>query len=280
MARILDICVISDVHLGTYGCHAEELLEYLKSIQPKALIINGDFIDAWQFKKRYFPKSHLELIQYVIAMAISGVKVYYITGNHDDILRKFSDVSIGPIVLKDSLVLKLNGKKHWFFHGDIFDTSVMISPTLAMWGGKGYDYLIRINRLINRMREKLGKPRISFSKRIKNSVKQAVKFIGDFEQLAIKHAVKNQFDYVVCGHIHRPVIRENQGADNSTTYMNSGDWIENLSALELVDGKWKLFLYEESLLQRSALPKSNGEMVSSAKLRKRIKATKNLLRFW
>jgi UDP-2,3-diacylglucosamine pyrophosphatase LpxH len=272
--------VISDVHLGTYGCHAEELLEYLKSIKPKALIINGDFIDAWQFKKRYFPKAHLELIQHVIEMAISGVKVYYITGNHDDILRKFSDVSIGPIVLKDSLVLKLNGKKHLFFHGDIFDTSVLISPTLAMLGGKGYDYLIRLNRMINSIRERFGKPRISFSKRLKNSVKQAVKFIGDFELLAIKHAVKNQCDYVICGHIHRPVIRKNQGENRSVTYMNSGDWIENLSALELVEGQWRLFMFEESDLHKIVIPKSNGEMVSTSALRKSFKATKDLLRFW
>ncbi len=149
-----------------------------------------------------------------------------------------------------------------------------------MLGCKGYDYLIRLNRIVNRIRERFGKPRISFSKQVKNSVKQAVKFIGDFEQLAIKHAVKNSCDYVVCGHIHRPVIRKNQGENASVTYMNSGDWIENLSSLELVDGKWRLFLYEESGLQKTVIPNSNGEMVNTSNLRKRFKATKDLLRFW
>ena len=272
--------MISDVHLGTYGCHAEELLKYLKSIRPKVLVINGDFIDAWQFKKRYFPKAHLELIQHVIQMAISGIKVYYITGNHDDILRTFSDVSIGPIVLKDSLVLKLSGKKYWFFHGDIFDASVMISPRLAMLGGVGYDYLIRINRTVNRLRERLGRPRISFSKAVKNSVKRAVKYVGDFEELAVKHAAKNSCDYVICGHIHRPIIQPDQGPNKDITYMNSGDWIENLSALELFEGEWKLFMFEQSELSSSVLPERINQEAPTASIKQRFKATRDLLRFW
>lgn len=247
MKKILDICVISDVHLGTYGCHAEELLAYLKSIKTKALVINGDFIDAWQFKKKYFPKSHLELIDHVLQMAISGVKVYYITGNHDDVLRKFSDISIGHIELRDSLVLQLNGKKHWFFHGDIFDASVLISPRMAMLGGIGYDYLIRANRVINRWRARFGRPRVSFSKAIKDGVKRAVKFAGDFESMAVTHAEKQGYEYVICGHIHRPVITQCAGTEGNVTYMNSGDWIENLSALEYSNSKWSLYRYHDSV---------------------------------
>ncbi len=245
MKRSLDISVISDAHLGTYGCHAEELLRYLRSIKPRILIINGDFIDGWQFRKKYFPRTHLEVIHEVIQMAIQGVKVYYITGNHDDFLRKFSDVDTGPIHLKDSLILQLQNEKYWFFHGDIFDASVMISPSLARIGGLGYDYLIRINRFVNRWRARLGMGKISFAHAVKRSVKHAVRYISDFEKLAVQHAVKKDCQYVICGHIHRPTITRHEMADGTgVTYMNSGDWVENLSALEMRDGQWRIYKYE------------------------------------
>src|SRR6056297_3924575 len=121
MKRELDIVILSDVHLGTYGCHAKELHNYLKSIQPKTLILNGDFIDIWQFRKRYFPKEHLQVIQRILKMSARGTKVYYITGNHDEALRRYSDFSSGNIHLRDKLELQLNGKSYWIFHGDIFD---------------------------------------------------------------------------------------------------------------------------------------------------------------
>lgn len=254
MKRNLDICVISDVHLGTYGCHAEELLAYLKSVKVKTLIINGDFIDGWQFKKKYFPKAHLEVINYVIQMAISGVKVYYITGNHDDVLRKFSDIAVGPIHLKDSLTLKIQGEYHWFFHGDIFDASVLISPRLAMIAGKGYDYLIRMNRFVNKVRMRFGKTRVSISGQVKQQVKRAVKFVTDFEELAVKHAVKQNYNYVICGHIHRAVIQKHIINDKEVVYMNSGDWVESLTALEYKGGQWRLFVYEQADLK---LPRSS-----------------------
>ena len=284
MIRTVDICVISDVHLGTYGCHADELMTYLKSIKPKVLVINGDFIDAWQFKKKFFPKAHLELIRHVIDMAISGVKVYYITGNHDDVLRRFADMSIGLIHLKDSLSLQLNGEKYWFFHGDIFDASVMISPQLAALGGKGYDYLIRLNRLINRMRERMGKPRISISKRVKSQVKRAVKYISDFETLAVRHGARMNCDYVVCGHIHRPTIERRTIKGHTLTYMNSGDWVENLSALELVNGEWRMFMYEESNLHMTPvirhLDVKKDDSNEPARLKQKVLSTKQMLKLW
>lgn len=249
MKRNLDICVISDAHLGTYGCHAEELLNYLKSVKPRILILNGDFIDGWQFRKKFFPKSHLEVIHEVIQMAIQGVKVYYITGNHDDFLRKFSDVDTGPIHLKDSLILQLQNEKYWFFHGDIFDASVMLSPWLAKMGGLGYDYLIRFNRFVNRWRMRLGFGKVSFSHKVKHSVKHAVRYISDFEKLAVQHACKKDCNYVICGHIHRPVITKyDMQEGRCVTYMNSGDWIENLSALEMRDGQWRIYTYDPNVI--------------------------------
>ena len=119
--RKVEVAVISDVHLGTYGCHAKELLDYLSSIKPKILVLNGDIIDIWQFRKSYFPSKHLEVIKKIISMSTKGTKVYYITGNHDEFLRKYTDLSMGNLFLTDKHLLEIEGKKHWIFHGDVFD---------------------------------------------------------------------------------------------------------------------------------------------------------------
>jgi UDP-2,3-diacylglucosamine pyrophosphatase LpxH len=246
LKREVDIVVISDVHLGTYGCHAKELLQYLKSIQPKVLVLNGDFIDIWQFRKKYFPKEHLQIIQRILKMSGQGTKVYYITGNHDDILRRYSDFSAGNIHLRDKLILHLNGKSYWIFHGDVFDVFIKFSPWIARMGGKGYDMLIQINRFINQIRAAMGKPRMSFAKRVKYQVKEAVKFVSDFEETAIKLAAEQGYDYVICGHIHRPQMRVVNDHQKPVTYLNSGDWVESLTALEYHWGQWTLYEYDEA----------------------------------
>ena len=245
MKRPVDIVVLSDVHLGTYGCHAEELLSYLKSIKPKVLILNGDIVDIWQFRKYYFPKEHIEVINRIMKMSLSETKVYYLIGNHDDTLRRFMPYSAGNIHLRDKLILQFEGKKYWFFHGDIFDVSIKYSRFLAKLGGQGYDLLIRFNRLVNNLRHRLSMPRISIASNVKRGVKKAVKFIRDFEETAIDLAIKQKYDYVVCGHIHKPEIREAVTAQGKVTYMNSGDWVENLTSLELVNGKWQIYRYEK-----------------------------------
>ncbi len=234
------------MHLGTYGSHAKELNNYLSSIKPKTLILNGDIIDAWQFRKSYFPKSHLKVIQRIIGMASKGTKVYYITGNHDEILRKFSDMNMGNFSLVDKLILELDDKKAWIFHGDVFDASVQHSKWIAKLGGLGYDYLILCNRFANWCLAKLGKEPYSFSKKIKASVKKAVKFISDFETTATDLAIEKKYDYVICGHIHEPKILTKENKHGSTVYLNSGDWIENLTALEYHKKRWKLFSYAQS----------------------------------
>ncbi len=244
--RNVELVVISDVHLGTYGSHAKELNNYLSSIKPKTLILNGDIIDAWQFRKSYFPKAHLRVIQRIIGMASKGTKVYYITGNHDEILRKFSDMNMGNFALVDKLVLELDDKKAWIFHGDVFDASVQHSKWIAKLGGLGYDYLILINRFVNWCLAKLGREPYSFSKKIKASVKKAVKFISDFETTATDLAIEKNYDYVICGHIHEPKIATIENKHGSTLYLNSGDWIENLTALEYHKKRWKMFSYKAS----------------------------------
>ena len=245
MARDVDVVVISDTHLGTYGCQAKELFTYLKSVSPKTLIINGDFIDIWQFSKSYFPKYHLKVIKKIIDLASKGTEVVYILGNHDEFLRRFADTSFGNIELTNKKIMTLDGKKAWFFHGDVFDASVQHSKWIAKLGGIGYDFLIRLNVLTNWLLTKLGKEKYSFSKKIKNNVKNAVKFIGDFENAATELAIENEFDYVICGHIHQPQIRHVESKNGNCTYLNSGDWIENLTALEYHNKNWSIYTFNK-----------------------------------
>lgn len=259
--RPVDILVVSDVHLGTYGCHSKELLKYLKSIAPKQVILNGDIIDIWQFNKRYWPKSHMKVIKLFMDWIAKGVKVYYVTGNHDEMLRKFTGFQMGSLQIVNKVVLPLNGKNAWFFHGDVFDVTMQHSKWVAKLGAKGYDLLILLNRAINYMSKKLGKGPISMSKKIKNGVKSAVKFINNFERTAADIAIENQYDYVVCGHIHQPEIRQIRTDKGEVTYLNSGDWIENLTALEYNDGKWQLYNYYEDFKTLNKAEDINDEVL-------------------
>ena len=245
--RSVELVVLSDIHLGTYGCHAKELLAYLSTIKPKTLILNGDIIDIWQFRKSYFPKSHLKVVKKLIDFASKDTKVYYITGNHDEMLRKFSNTSMGNFSIVDKVVLELDGKKAWFFHGDVFDSSVHHAKWIAKLGGIGYDYLILLNRFVNWVLIRMGKEPYSLSKKIKSSVKKAVKFISDFETTAADLAIENHYDYVVCGHIHEPIITVKENKKGSVTYLNSGDWIENLTALEYHRKRWKLYRHTNEI---------------------------------
>ena len=246
--RKLDILVLSDVHLGTYGCHATELLHYLKSVKPKIVILNGDIIDIWQFSKRYWPKAHMKVIKQILHWMGKGVKIYYITGNHDEMLRKFVGFKMGSLRIVNKVILPLeNGKTAWFFHGDVFDITMQHSKWLAKLGAIGYDTLILINRVVNFISEKVFKKgKLSLSKKIKNSVKSAVKFINSFEQTAADIAIENKYDFVVCGHIHQPEMREITNDQGKTMYLNSGDWIENLTALEYVNNEWSIYRFNEN----------------------------------
>lgn len=245
--RKIDVAVISDVHLGTYGCHATELLRYLRSIHPEILILNGDIIDIWAFRKKYFPAAHMQVIKEITSKISQGTKVFYITGNHDEMLRRYSGFSLSNFQLDDKLLLELGNKKAWFFHGDVFDTSTKgAAKWLAKLGGKGYDILILLNRIINRALELSGQEKMSFSKRVKQSVKRAVKWIGDFEQCAAELAIDRNYDYVICGHIHQPQDRIIKTEKGQIRYLNSGDWVENLTSLEYYENDWHIYQYEEA----------------------------------
>lgn len=257
--RAVDIVVISDVHLGTYGCHAKELLHYLKSIKPKVVVLNGDIIDVWQFSKNYWPKSHMKVVKYLIAWISKGVRTYYITGNHDEMLRRFVGMKMGSLRIVNKVMLDLdNDEKAWVFHGDVFDVTMQHSKWLAKLGATGYDTLILVNRFVNFISEKVFKKgKLSLSKKIKNSVKSAVKFINNFEQTAADIGISNKYDYVICGHIHHPDMRVISNEHGSITYLNSGDWVENLSALEYKNGTWSISRFNDIDRVDMALAENN-----------------------
>lgn len=256
--REVEVVVLSDIHLGTYGCHAKELVAYLKSVSPKVLILNGDVIDGWAFSKRYFPNSHMAVLSEFFKMMKKGTQVIYITGNHDEFLRKYTDLSMGNLFLTDKYLLEIEGKKHWIFHGDVFDhTTSGGAKFIAKLGGMGYDWLILVNRAINWILEKFGKGKVSLSKKVKNSVKKAVKFIGDFEKKATEIAINNHYDYVICGHIHQPADKIWTTEKGSVHYLNSGDWIENLSWLEYNHGEWRLKFFNEKDFEKPIIEKND-----------------------
>jgi UDP-2,3-diacylglucosamine pyrophosphatase LpxH len=253
--RNIEVLVLSDIHLGTYGCHATELVNYLRSIQPKVLILNGDIIDIWQFRKHYFPASHMQVIKEIFSLMSKGTQVIYITGNHDESMRRYSGLHMGNLQLADKYVMNIDGKKTWIFHGDVFDATTKGSAKIiAKLGGHGYDLLILVNRAINWLLHLVGREKMSLSKKVKNGVKKAVSWIGDFEQTAAELAIEKDYQYVVCGHIHQPQIRTVKTDKGSVIYMNSGDWIENLTSLEYNNGEWEIYQYNE---KEMAIPKAD-----------------------
>lgn len=254
--RDVELVILSDIHLGTYGCHAEELLRYLKSIRPKRLVLNGDIIDMWQFSKRYWPKSHMQVIKHITSLLTKNTKITYLTGNHDEMLRKFAGFRLGSFRIDNKALLTLNGKKAWIFHGDVFDVTMQHSKWLAKLGAIGYDTLILINTTVNWIMSKMGREKISLSKRVKDSVKTAVKFINNFEKTAADIAIENQYDYVICGHIHQPEMRKITTEKGEVMYLNSGDWIENLTSLEFDGTDWRIYRYQDDKHAQSVkLPK-------------------------
>lgn len=257
------VVVISDVHLGTYGCQAKELLKYLKTIKPQILILNGDIIDIWQFKKRYWPKDHMMVVKQVMHMMAKGVKLIYIPGNHDEMMRKFVGFKLGNLKIVNKYLLEVDGKTAWVFHGDVFDVTMQYSKWLTKLGSVGYDLLILLNSFINYISMKLGRGKVSLSKKIKDSVKGAVKFINRFEETCADIAIEKGYEYIVCGHIHKPEIKQMENTMGSVEYLNSGDWVENLTSLEYYNGKWHLYKYHQD------------ETAKNLKLKQKNKAEKS-----
>ncbi|WP_044171323.1 UDP-2,3-diacylglucosamine diphosphatase [Flectobacillus major] len=235
--------VISDLHLGSEGAKAKEVVSFLKSTSCDILIMNGDIIDGWQLKKGgSWKKKHTAFFRAVLKMIEEqGTKVVYIRGNHDDFLDQIIPFQLGKqFSIRKDYVLK-SGKKQFFItHGDIFDSVTSQMKWLAHLGDIGYTFLLSINKLYNQYRAWRGLPYYSFSQRIKQQVKKAVNHVSDFEEKLAELALANDCEGIICGHIHKPEIKN----INQVTYMNSGDWVESLSALvEDHQHNWSLIHY-------------------------------------
>ena len=244
--RPVDVVVISDLHLGTYGCKAQDISNYLKSIAPQMLILNGDIFDGWQFSKRYFPVAHMQVIKEIMKLMSHGSRVIYITGNHDEMLRRYSDLQLGNFQLTDKIVMEINGKMTWIFHGDVLDNTTNGSAKLlAKMGSAGYGLLIQLNRSINFCMKLIGRDKVSLSKSVMDGVNKAIVKIEQFEQTVADLAIQKKYDYVICGHIHQPQQRTIETKEGSVIYLNSGDWVENMTSLEYELGEWKVYQYDE-----------------------------------
>ncbi|WP_462316898.1 UDP-2,3-diacylglucosamine diphosphatase [Marinilabilia sp.] len=242
--RRIKASVISDLHLGTYGCKAPQILDYLKGIDPEILVLNGDIVDGWQFTRSYFPPSHLKVVRQLIKMMEHGTKLIYVAGNHDEVMRRFSGLKLGNFSFVNKVVLKIDGKKSWIFHGDVFDVFMHHSKWLARLGAKGYGMLTIINKVVNGILSVFGKKRLSISKSIKERVKGSGQAISRFERTVAGLAVEKEYDYVICGHIHTPADKTIATDKGEIRYLNSGDWVENLTALEYENGEWQLKYWE------------------------------------
>lgn len=248
--RCVDVAVLSDVHLGTYGCHAREVVTYLKSISPQLLILNGDIIDIWQFSKHYFPSTHVAVVKEILNLMTSGTRVIYVTGNHDEMLRRYSDLQLGQFQLTDKLVIEIDNKMTWIFHGDVFDnTTKGGAKFLAKLGSNGYAVLLGFNRFTNKLMKLIGREKVSLSEKVMQKVNESFIKIDDFETLVAELAIEKKYAYVICGHIHQPQKRVINNKNGTVVYLNSGDWVDHLTALEYHDNDWHIYKYEDSKMK-------------------------------
>lgn len=230
---------ISDIHLGTSGCQANYLLDFLRHNDSEYLYLVGDIIDGWQLKKGwYWPQAHNDVVQKIMRKARKGTQVVYIPGNHDEAARQFCDLAFGEIQVRgEAFHTTLAGKRLWIVHGDLFDGVIQHAKWLAYLGDSAYTLILLLNRWFNRVRSKLGFQYWSLSQYLKHQVKNAVNFISSFENAMTDEARRRGCDGVVCGHIHKAEIRDIDGV----LYCNDGDWVESLSALvETMEGELKI----------------------------------------
>jgi len=230
---------ISDVHLGTPGCRADALLDFLRRTECDTLFLVGDIIDGWQLRRSwYWPQAHNDVVQKLLRKVRKGTRVIFVPGNHDAFARKYLGHSFGGIeVVHEWIHTTADGRRLWITHGDLFDGVIQCAKWLAYVGDWAYELTLKFSSQLNRLRGRLGLPYWSLSRYLKLKVKRAVSFIGDFEQAVAREAHKRGVDGVVCGHIHHAELRR----IDDLIYANDGDWVESLSALvEHADGSLAL----------------------------------------
>lgn len=256
---------ISDVHLGTKGCQAEVLLDFLKHCDAEFVYLVGDIVDGWRLKRSwYWPRSHNDVVQKLLRKARKGSHIIYVPGNHDEFLRHYYDLSFGDIEIKNNPIhTTADGRRLLIIHGDQYDNVMMCSRWLAYLGDNAYEMLLRLNQPINKIRRLLGLSHWSLSAFLKLKVKNAVNFISCFEEVVASDAKDKNVDGVVCGHIHHAEIRD----INGLTYYNDGDWVESCTALvEHMDGKMEIIHwldhYNQRQLQERMAKKERGNQNS------------------
>ena len=230
---------LSDIHLGTRGCQAERLLDFLRCHDADTIYLVGDIVDGWQLKSAwYWPQTHNDVVQKLLRKARKGARLVYVPGNHDEFLRDYYGTHFGGIeVVASAIHIGADGRRYLVIHGDLFDIVIKHARWLALLGDKAYDLVIAINTLFNRLRRRLGLTYWSLAQWAKLSVKNAVNFIGEFEHTLAAEARRHGLDGVVCGHIHSAAVRR----AGDFTYVNCGDWIESCTAIaEHADGRMEI----------------------------------------
>jgi len=239
---------ISDIHLGTPGCQAHALLDFLKHVDSDHLFLVGDIIDGWQLRRSwYWPQSHNDVVQKLLRKARKGTRVIFIPGNHDEFARRYVEHNFGGVDVADEWIHETaDGRRLWITHGDLFDGVIQCAKWLAHVGDSLYEFTLRLNRHLNSLRVRLGLPYWSLSKYLKRKVKRAVSYVGDFEAAVAREARRRGVHGVVCGHIHHAELREIDGI----LYANDGDWVESLTALvEHADGRLEIIDWSQRVLQ-------------------------------
>ena len=226
---------ISDIHLGTPGCQAEALLDFLRRVECETLYLVGDIIDGWQLRRNwYWPQAHNDVVQKILRKARKGTRVVFVPGNHDEFARRYVAHNFGGVdVVTEAVHTTADGRQLWVTHGDLFDGVIQCAKWLAYLGDSAYEFTLKVNSAFNRARARMGLPYWSLSKYLKQKVKRAVSYVSDFEVAVAREARKRGLQGVVCGHIHHAEMREIDGI----LYCNDGDWVESLTALiEHADG--------------------------------------------
>ncbi|MEJ7808505.1 MAG: UDP-2,3-diacylglucosamine diphosphatase [Telluria sp.] len=240
---------ISDIHLGTRGCNATLLKDFLDHSDSDTLYLVGDIIDGWRLKKRfYWPTAHNDVVWRIMKRAKRGTRVVYIPGNHDEMFRQFSGLNFGGVEIKRKAIHETaDGRRLLVLHGDEFDTIMLAHRWLAFVGDTAYELLMRLNVVVNAVRTRFSLPYWSLSKTAKHKVKNAVEFISRYEEVVARAAVARRIDGVVCGHIHTAEIRDIAGV----TYYNDGDWVEGCTALvEHFDGQMEILHWADEVAKR------------------------------
>ena len=256
---------ISDTHLGTKAARADLLLKFLKESSCDHLYLVGDIIDGWRLKKNwYWDTTHNDVIRRVLKMAKEGTQVIYVPGNHDEGLRDFTGYDMAGVILRrDAVYTDINGKEYWVLHGDEFDGVVKYAKWLAHLGDWAYTWLLKLNTVFNTVRRILRLPYWSLSAYLKHRVKNAVEYIGKFEEAVAMEARNRGVDGVICGHIHHAEIRDFEGI----VYMNDGDWVESCTALvETPDGFWKIIRYADEIAERENIAQPRMAKIKKQKV--------------